>query len=229
MSMFLGSREFIERVTPPPANRRTLRRWGDPVMTAWGYSTEIVGTSNWQNIACWTDINGHGAITNYLWIEREWIDYLKSIQFAGYNRVGEWHDERSKMNWLCRDGHIAIYLDAGEWETLPRIKWGTTTIGGNYVTVEEYRVRRVWDKARGQYADLEMARLRGFRKADRGRPLANLLAEGIVHECHCAGMGDTFVQTPKGIVYSPLWSVEDFDFGGAVQPDGLWVPSALLE
>lgn len=215
-------------ITAPVSNKRLLRRWGDPVMTLWGYDVNQVGTTNWQNIALWNRFTGYGAVANYLWIERVWIDYLRSIQFASENGVGEWHDEDSKMNWLCRDKG-AIYLDAGNWETLPRIKWGTTSIGGNNVTVEEYAIQRAEDKSIHKVVDLPMARVKCFRKSDIGRPLNSLLEEGIVHQCYCVYKNNGFGDSPKGVVYSPMWSPLDWDFGGTQQPEAFWIPEALLE
>lgn len=227
-----GTRYVLERQTPPAppsGNVRKLRRWGDPVMTAWGYDTKQVGLSNWQNIALWNEHTGFGAISNYLWIERLWIDYLRSIQFDGFNGVGEYHNKDSKMNWLCRDKG-AMYLDAGGWKTADRIKWGTTAVGANNVTVEEYRVLSVWDKSVAGYRDTKMARVKCFRKSDFERPLEVLLAEGIVHRCYTANMPDNgFSDSPKGIVYSPMWSPLDWDFGGTQQPTGFWIPEVLME
>lgn len=68
-----------------------------------------------------------------------------------------------------------------------------------------------------------MARLVGFRKSDWLRPLDELLALGLVHRCFVANSGN--VDTPRGIVYSPL----DWDFGGTDEPDTLWIPFEYLE
>lgn len=214
---------------PPLSSRRLLRRWGDPVMTAWGYDVNQVGTTNWQNIALWNEYTGYGAISNYLWLGRTEIEYLRSLQFDEVNGVGEFHNQDSKMNWLCRDKG-AIYLDAGEWKTIAKIKWGTTAIGGNSVTVEEYRKQRAVDKSQGTHeTDVLMARVKCFRKADMGRPLDDLLAEGLVHRCYCVYKNNQFGDSPKGIVYSPMWSPLDWDFGGTYQPSGFWIPAVLME
>lgn len=230
-SLQLGETRFDRRVITPPAtgSLRRLRKWGDPVMKAWGYDVQQVGVSNWQNIALWNSFTGYGAITNYLWIEREWIDYLRSLQFDGYNGIGEYHDQDSKMNWLCRDKG-AMYLDAGGWKDATMIKWGTTAVGGNAVAVEEYAIQRAEDKSTGRVVDLLMANVRCFRKADQGRELDDLLASGLVHRCYCVYMPDNgFGDSPKGIVYSPMWSPLDWDFGGARQPESFWIPEVLLE
>lgn len=226
--LITGTLEPKGQTPPPSASVRKLRKWGDPVMTAWGYDVNQVGTTNWQNIALWNPHTGYGAITNYLWIERVWIDYLRSLQFGGDNGVGEYHNQDSKMGWLCRD-EGAIYLDAGTWKTADRIKWGTTAIGGNFVTVEEYAVQRAEDKSIGRVVNLPMARVKCFRKSDFARPLDDLIVEGVVHRCYCVYKNNGFGDSPKGIIYSPMWSPLDWDFGGSKQPDAFWIPEVLLE
>lgn len=216
--------------TPPALGEiRKLRIWGDPVMTAWGYDVKQVGLSNWQNIALWNEFTQYGAINSFLNIDREGIDYLYSIQFDGLNGVGTFHNKKSKMNWLCRDIG-AIYLDAANWETASITKWGTTGIGKNNVTVDEYKTMYVLDKSTGRKQNLVMARVRGFRKSDMGRPLDDLLKEGLVHQCYCVNLPNNGLsETPKGIIYSPLWSPLDWDFSGNKQPKGFWIPEVLME
>ena len=229
-----GVQVFLPIPAPSPAGvRRKLRIWGDPVMTAWGYDINQVGqdhatNSNWQNISLWNPATGWGAVSNFLWIEREWIDYLQSLQFTETIWNGETHGQRSKMGWLCSDTG-KIYIRAGEWETADKIGWGTTAIGGNTVTIDEIRVMRVFDKSAGELRNLEMARLRCFRKSDYLRPLEDMLAEGIVQQCFCVYKNNGFGDTPKGVIYSPMWSPLDWDFAGNEQPDSFWLPTVLME
>jgi hypothetical protein len=74
-----------------------------------------------------------------------------------------------------------------------------------------------------------MARLVGFRKTDWTRPLEELLAEGLVHRCYCAYKDNRFGDSPKGIIYSPLFSPLDWDFTGAKQPSAFYLPVEFLE
>jgi hypothetical protein len=80
---------------------------------------------------------------------------------------------------------------------------------------------------------MTMARLRGFKKDDWGRPLDELLAEGLVHRCFCVYTGNDIGDGPQGIVYSPFWSPEDWVFRpqkqGVPAPKALWIPMAYLE
>jgi len=142
-----------------------------------------------------------------------------------------YHTAEDKMKWLCRDKG-SIYFDAGSWPLAPWIKWGTTAIGGNHVTIDELQLMTVPDKRpgfEGKKILLEMARLKCFRKIDFARPLEDLLEEGIVHRCYCVYKNNGFGDTPKGAIYSPLWSPLDWDFAGTAQPDSFWLPTAWME
>jgi hypothetical protein len=80
---------------------------------------------------------------------------------------------------------------------------------------------------------VEMARLRGFKPDDWERPLDELLAEGLVHRCFCVYKGNDIGDSPQGIVYSPFWSPEDWEFRpktpGVPAPKELWIPVDYLE
>lgn len=229
--------------TPPtqePLLLRQLRIWGDPVMVAYGFDINIVNqqhntNSNWQNLKLYNTKTGWGAVSNFLHIPREDIDYLRSIQIPDsityLDGTTRNYDARQKMNWLCSyRGKIYMYdSEDDNWETASRIRWGTTAIGGNMVSIERYEVMRVPNPANtSQMVWLEMARLKGFRKTDRSKPLAQLLSEGIVHRCYCVYRNNQFGDSPRGIVYSPLWSPLDYDFAGTNQPDAFYLPAAWL-
>lgn len=212
---------------PPVVGVRTLRRWGDPVMLKWGYDYAKVGTSNWQNISLWNAKTGWGAVSNFLWIDRPYIDYLQSLQFPQTTEAGSF-TVKQKMGWLCSDKG-KMYIRAGEWETAPQIGWGTTAVGANVVTIQEIKTLEVVYKPTGRKQPVEMARVKCFRKTDVNRPLNDLLAEGIVHRCYCVYKNNGFGDTPKGIIYSPMWSPLDWDFAGTLQPDAFWLPTELME
>jgi len=114
-----------------------------------------------------------------------------------------------------------------DWQTAPQIRWGTLTLGGNLVQVEWYETINVIYN--GVRQDMQMARLIGFRKTDWALPSTELLARGLVHRCYCAYKNNQFGDSPKGIVYSPFWSLLDWDFAGNDTPDALYIPTVWLE
>jgi len=76
----------------------------------------------------------------------------------------------------------------------------------------------------GRKVTLMMAKLVGFRKSDWNRPLDELLAEGLVHRCFCAYSNNTPRDSPQGIVYSPFFSPQDWDFAGTARPSAFYLP-----
>jgi len=223
----------------PPLELRRVRQWGDPVMMEWGFDVNQVGTSNFQAVRCWNDGNRtFGAVTNFLYIPHAEVMQLRDMQFAEQTDRG-YYDEDSKMNWLCAfRGKMYMYdskfdTDGKEvhWRTASAIRWGTLTLGGNLVQVERYETikLRIQDRP---LQDYEMARLVGFRRSDWDRPLDDLITEGLVHYCYCAYFPNNgFGHTPKGVVYSPFFSPQDYDFVGPqdAQPSALYIPTIWLE
>ena len=221
--------QITTAASPPGKQLRRVRKWGDPVMTEWGFDVNQVGTSNFQAVRCYNKQTGFGAVSNFLYIPHAEVLKLQELQFAETTDRG-YYNQASKMEWLCSyRGSLYMYdSDADDWATAPRIRWGTLTLGGNLVQVEWYETMNLIVNGRPR-ASYEMARLVGFRRTDWARPLDELLAEGLVHRCYCAYKNNGFGDTPKGVIYSPFYSPLDYDFGGAEQPDALYVPSTWLE
>jgi len=211
---------------------RRVRKWGDPVMITYGFDVNQVGTSNFQAVRSFNKETGFGAVANFLRIPHEEVMLLRNLQFPEQTDRG-FYDEDSKMEWLCSyRGSLYMYdTEEDEWPTAPQIRWGTLTLGGNLVQVEHYEVIRTVfgpnDDKRLQ--DVMMARLVGFTPADWARPLADLIAEGLVHYCYCAYKNNGFGHTPKGVIYSPFYSPKWYDFSGNAQPDALYIPVVWLE
>jgi hypothetical protein len=126
------------------------------------------------------------------------------------------------MNWLCRFRGSMYMFDnkKDNWASSPHIRWGTIALGGNLVQVTGYKKIKV----KGKKIHREMAVLAGFRKSDWDRPLDTLLAEGLVHRCFCAYKNNQFGDSPQGIVYSPFYSVLDWDFSGKDSPREVYIP-----
>ena len=207
-----------------------VRRWGDPEMIKYGFDVNQIGTSNFQAVGLYNKETGFGAVTNFLYILRDDIDHLRDMQF---DQVldGKNASKDGKMNWLCGyRGKLYMYDNRDDgWQTAPRIRWGTLALGGNLVQVDGLEEMKVQLRGGHPVALHTMARLVGLRKKDWGRPLTDLLAEGLVHRCYCAYRNNQFGDSPKGIIYSPFFSPLDWDFTGTKQPDAFYIPMEFLE
>lgn len=220
-------------IAPSPALLSKLyriRKWGDPVMLKLGFDVNQVNTTNFQATGLYNKETGFGAVTNFLYIPREEVFRVRDMQFdqavdgKNASKVG-------KMNWLCGfRGKIYMYDDPShDWQTADRVRWGTVALGGNLVQVDGFEEIHVKLPGENEAAVHTMARLVGFRKTDWARPLADLLAEGLVHRCYCAYKDNRFGDSPKGIVYSPFFSPLDWDFSGNRQPGAFYIPTKYLE
>jgi len=207
-----------------------IRRWGDPVMLELGFDVNRVNTTNFQAVGLYNKETGFGAVTNFIHILRDDIQNLRDIQFDETVN-GKECTQDGKMGWLCSHrGKIYMYDDKlDEWETAQRIRWGTLALGGNLVQVDAFENLKVKLPGEKKEAVHKMARLVGFRKTDWTRPLDELLSEGLVHRCYCAYKNNKFGDSPKGIVYSPFYSLLDWDFVGVIQPRALYIPFIYLE
>ena len=232
---------IIRRSSPPePAgNIWRVRKWGDPIMTAQGLSTEIIMrdglTSNFQAVGLCNKLTGFGAVTNWLAIPQADIIRLYDMQKYALEedkRVGFSYPIDKKMDWLFEEKG-SIYFGLSDWRS-QNAEWGTLALGGNLVNVEGYETM-TWKFPDGKVTTAKFARLKGFRKADWVRPFAELLAEGLVHRCWCAYYSaqsrthDVFSDTPKGAVYSPFWSPLDWKFNGNNNSTHLYIPASWLE
>ncbi len=232
VNVSIGARSYVGEAVEKqtlPANIYRVRKWGDPLL---GKSTDELNLpntqSNFQAVGLYNKATGFGGVTNFLWIPRADIDRLAALQIEDdyIAKVEDWRDQ--KMRWLCKPtGTIYFYGDLdGEWKGVPKIKWGTIALGWNFVTVEAIETLAV--SMDGVRSKREMARLASFRKTDWGRPLQELLANGLIHRCYCAYSGNDIGDSPKGIVYSPFWSPLDWDFAGNDQPDAFYLPLTWL-
>lgn len=227
----MGSVEMF--VTPNPALESKLyrvRKWGDPVMAGLGFDVNVVGTTNFQAVGLYNKETGFGAVTNFIRILADDIVHLRDMQFEQVVD-GRKFNQDQKMDWLCSfRGKIYMYDDKlDEWQSAPRIRWGTLALGGNLVQVDGFENIEVKLPGETRIRDHKMARLVGFRKMDRSRPLDELLAEGLVHRCYCAYKNNKFGDSPKGIIYSPLYSLLDWDFVGVKKPSALYIPFEYLD
>jgi hypothetical protein len=241
-------REWARGLAEPRENREKIyrvKKWGDPGMKELGFDISVLQakhqSSNFQAVGLYNKATGFGAISNYLVIPREDVLKLEALQVEDEyeeKRGEDWLHQ--KMNWLCQH-RGSIYMFAEEdsykgewpWRRTEGIRWGTLALGGNLVKVvgtDEFEA-----KVRGNTTvePVKMAKLQGFTPSDWDRPLDDLLAEGLVHRCFCVNGGNDIADAPKGIVYSPFWSPEYWEFmpkptSGTV-PSALWIPFDCLE
>lgn len=227
--------EFVEWqnsiLSIPGSNLYRVRKWGDPVMVKYGFDVNRLNTSNFQAVGLYNNGNKEfGAVSNFIRISHAEVLRLKAMQIED-NYVTKREDWRSqKMNWLCKFRGTIYFFDndSDDWRTAPRIRWGTLALGGNLVQVVGTEIIRA--KMRdGITRQVEMARLKGFTVSDWDRPVDDLLAEGLVHRCFCAYRNNHFGDSPKGIVYSPFYSPEDWDFAGTAKATALYIPTEWLE
>jgi hypothetical protein len=244
---FAEIEEWIRGLTldfTPRKNVYRVKKWGDQGMIDTGALIAKGQSSNFQAVSLYNEATGFGAISNYLMIPREDVLRLEALQVEDEyvdKRGDDWLHQ--KMNWLCQH-RGSIYMFAEEdsykgdwpWRRAEGIRWGTLALGGNLVQV--VGTPRTFDvklPAADKVQPVKMARLQGFKPSDWGRPLDELLAEGLVHRCFCVYEGDDLGDSPKGIVYSPFWSLEPGGWEFMPQPKGvpaptaLWIPLSYLE
>jgi hypothetical protein len=220
-------------ISPSPAlasKMYRIRRWGDPEMLKYGFDVNQVETTNFQAVGLYNKETGFGAVSNFLYILPDDVRNLQNMQFDQVVE-GKNASKKGKMEWLCSfRGKIYMYDNKDDyWESAPRIRWGTVSLGGNLVQVDGFEEMEIQLRGGHPREKHTMARLVGFRKTDWARPLNELLAEGLVQRCYCAYKDNRFGDTPKGTIYSPLFSPLDWDFTGVKRPSAFYLPMEYLE
>jgi hypothetical protein len=239
---FAEVREWARGLTSEPRkNVYRVKKWGDQGMIDTSVLESRGQSSNFQAVSLYNTATGFGAISNYLIIPPEDVLRMEALQVEDEyeeKRGDDWLHQ--KMNWLCQfRGSIYMFADKdsykGEWDWRRRegIRWGTLALGGNLVQVLDTDTFPIKLPGKDKVESVRMARLQGFKPDDWKRPLDELLAEGLMHRCFCVYQGDDLGDSPKGIVYSPFWSPECWEFmpkptkGRAAT--SLWIPFDYLE
>ncbi|HLO14028.1 MAG TPA: hypothetical protein VK206_04305 [Anaerolineales bacterium] len=240
--------EFVEwqnsLLSMPNSKLYRVLKWGDSILVHQaGLTTTTLTTkspSNFQAVGLWSPEAGWGGVTNFIRISHDEVMNLAAMQLEdefelkkpGWDKDSNMEKWRSqKMNWLCKDdGTIYMVHDEEKtWTSAPFVRWGTIALGGNLVQVEGFETVQIKLRSESSERRVAMARLKGFRASDWDRPLDDLLSEGLVHRCFCAYRGNKFGDSPKGIVYSPFFSMSDWDFAGKARPTALYIPMEWLE
>ena len=227
----------------PRKNMYRVKRWGMQGMSGLEFDISVLHkrgqTSNFQAVGLYNEATGFGAIANYLVIPPEDVRRLEELQIEDEFEKKREHWLRQKMTWLCQHrGSQYMFADEDnfkgdwEWRRPDGIRWGPIGLGGSLVEVVEEDWLKVKLPAREGDENVKMAKLKGFRSTDWGRPLDQLLAEGLVHRCFCVYSGNDIGDSPQGIVYSPFWAPLDWEFmpkSDARPPTAFWIPFAYLE
>jgi hypothetical protein len=207
-----------------------LQKWGqEPLSTEGSRDVNNIGTSNFQAIGLYNKVsNTPGGTSNWLKIPHTDIMRVAAMQVEDnyVDKVADWRDQ--KMRWLIKpSGTVYFGGTSGDWHEKEWVSWGTIGLGYNLVKVEGVEMLRV-KTPDGQIRIREMARLAGFKKSDFGRPLTDLLADGLVHRGTCVYLSGRIGDTPKGIIYTPFWKpgTGGWEYYGAqgTDPEVLYVP-----
>jgi len=232
---------WLDQVTPPappPAPGLGLyrvRKWGDPVMVKQGFDTAFINGTNFQAVGLWNDATkDFGGVSNYLRIPHADVMRLRDMQRP------DKYPRDQKMQWLAGEYRGRIYMLENRddnWPDCAFIRWGTILFGGAFVKIDRIVTFPVKFPQESVKRAAMMGRVACFRRSDWARPLADLYNEGLVQRCYCAGrdkaagIENIFTDSPKGIVYSPVWSPLDWTFTqpGKPQPTSFWTAMEWLE
>jgi len=194
-----------------------VRCYGDPFMVKMmGLDTEFINTGNFQNVVLATvklGVVNFGAVSQYQPLDSAAVQYLYDIQTADIKTV------KQKV-----DGWLGIGVEAGRPYMLKNgvNTWGTMVWGGTKIQLQSdangkpYEwVFKGWyqqeDKTKVAKHDIVFVKPVFFRRSDMGRPLAELIAECKIVRATEAWRNNVFNDTPQGgIIWSPLWSPEDW-------------------
>jgi hypothetical protein len=201
-----------------------VKTWSsEGVMHAQGFDVRIVKTSNFQAVPLFIEDGSGGGVSSFLNIPREDVEKLKGLQ------VPDNYNLAQKMNWLCGyRGRIYMYDEQSDnWELAKSIRWGSIALGGNVVLIDDI-VEMTAKPPDGIKRKIQMARLVSFRKTDWGKTWQS--HPYLIHRAYCCYKPDNkFGDSPKGIIYTPLWSPLDWDFAGQIQPKAWYLPMEWLE
>lgn len=208
----------ISDVNPNPSNVYRVRKWGDRVLVdLLGATTALVG-DNFQVVktASLSD-NGAPEFNDIARVQIVDEVYLTEIQCADEYTV------ESKMNWLINidgKGVRPYWKDGGE-----RLKFGPFVFGGQWVQLgEEITVRGDYPNKPDQW--ITMRRVIGLRKADMAK-VSHTSHPYLIQRCTEVYGKDVYNDAPRGIIYHPVWSDEDFPVNYG---DGkMWLPVEFLE
>lgn len=211
---------------PPGTELWMTRSWGDDILireaglsALFEYKPGKLRGSNFNPLPLWTGTGIWSAIDNYLVIPRADVDKLIALQVADEVKVEQ------KMNWLVYDQkYVRPYWTDGKgpWNTAPDICWGTIAFGGQLVLTDGDATFKTKMPEENVEREVPMKRLVCFRRWDWG--VTHDTHPWLIQRATQVDHKDQFSDTPKGIIYSPLWSPLDWDFPGNYKPKAFYLP-----
>ena len=216
---------------PPGTELWKTRSWGDEILVRQaGLSALFVlkngkkRGSNFNPLPLWSNSGTWSAIDNFLVIPRAEVDKLVALQ------VVDGTDVKQKMNWLVFGGKYdrPYWTDGkGDWQTAPEICWGTIAFGGQLVLTDGDASFTTKMPEENIEREVPMKRLVCFRRRDWG--VTHDTHPWLIQRATQVDHKDQFSDTPKGVIYSPLWSPLDWDFPGRFKPGAFYLPLDWLE
>ncbi len=210
------------------------RQYGDPMVAEASMGLEYLYPPGMEYIGNFQEmipfikeIGEFNSVSFQLRIPRYYWDYVIAIN----DTITDGYPLERKIDWLVSPKGSLYFSNQNDHMQATDVTWGTILIGNNRVTVDGFEVIDNVRPPNGTKRQRIMARIAGFKKSDVGRPLMELLNEGKVQRCWCAywkNGKNVLGDTPVGIVYSPCWSPEDFEFIGTYKPRNLYVPADWL-
>jgi hypothetical protein len=219
--------------TPTLPGLFRVRKW---VIPEDGMDTAKEGFSSFQEVPLFTPAGGFGAITQFQRLTAIEEACLRSMQIEN---DGWGFTVTQKMGWLIS----SINGEREYWRKDGVLVFGTMVNGGQIIQVEtdiynkpvEYVFKANYRNdpvAMGKH-DITFYKLLGLRRsqvADVGAKIINYETHPhLVHRCTVAWYPDNRYtdHTPKGIVYTPVWSPLDYppNTGG----NALFIARVFLE
>lgn len=209
---------------PNPFAIVEVRKYGDDVMVElMGLDTNILGTSNFQNISLCTRSNGFGAVSQFQRLGKAQMDYLVSIQPQDEATLNE------KIQFLVNGTKGRPYWTNNglwnDWQESTTLSFGTIVFGGQKCAVEldeqgqkkEYTLRGKYQN-RNYYEDIVFYKLVGMRWADRHKYNATdhpyFLQRGTWATWRTNPPNQYRDTWHEGVVLHPVWSPLDFPTNG---------------
>jgi hypothetical protein len=238
-SLYIGDKRYTEEVDVGSVIR-TARKIGDPIMIElMELDTNIMGTSNFQNVTLATPNGGFNAISQFQKLDYSALEYLVKIQPVDNATLNQ------KMQFLVglKDGTPdRPYWTDIEWQKILYNKvtpfvfnFGTIVFGGQKLRVKSVKGVPVERQFMCKYHGKSTAEMItfyevvGLRKKDWGRPIAELRAEGYIQIATWATMGTNKYNElwHSGTTLHPIWSHLDYPVNTGASP--LYIDKKFLE
>lgn len=220
--MQIQARVTINHTQPAPVLLRA-RKYGEPVMVElMGLDTGAMGTSNFQNVALFTERGGFGAVSQFQRLDRAALQRLVDLQLKDAATLNQ------KMAFLCGERvgppDRPYWTRGGEWldlyngNTSILFEFGTIVFGGQMVQVESKDGKPVEYNFFARYQNktttewISFYKPIGLTKSDWTRSTTDLLSNGLLQVGTWADYPHNGYhnQWHGGTVLHPVWSQVDY-------------------